>query len=76
MVIEDFYLAADGETYYVEISGITGATYCEAYLVGDDGRRTGEWSNELLNGSQDTVTISLWDYDRAVQPDAVEVECS
>ena len=73
--VEDFYLAADGETYYVEVSGAWGTTYCEAHLLGADGRRTGEWTNELLSGEQDTVTLSLWDYDRAVVPDAVEVEC-
>ena len=76
LVIEDFYLAADGETYFVEVSGVLGATYCEAHLLGSDGRRTGEWSNELLTGSQDNVTLSLWDYDRTSRPDAVEVECS
>ena len=75
LVIEDFYLAADGETYYVEVSGVSGATYCEAHLLAD-GRRTGEWTNELLTGSQDTVTLSLWDFDRSVHPDEVEVECS
>lgn len=76
MVIEDFYLASDGETYFVEVSGVMGAAYCEAHLVGTDGRRTGEWSNELLTGSQDTVTISLWDYDRTARVDGVEVECT
>ena len=76
LAIEDFYLAADGETYFVEVSGVSGATYCEAHLVAADGRRTGEWTNELLTGSQDTVTLSLWDFDRSVRPDAVEVECS
>ena len=76
MVIEDFYLASDGETYFVEVSGVLGATYCEAHLVGTDGRRTGEWSNELLTGSQDTVIISLWDYDRTARVDGVEVECT
>ena len=75
LVIEDFYLAADGETYFVEVSGVWGATYCEAHLLAD-GRRTGEWTNELLTGSQDTVTLSLWDFDRVVHPDEVEVECN
>lgn len=75
LVIEDFYLAAAGDTYYVEISGVSGAVYCEAHLTGTDGRRTGEWSNELLDGSQDTATISLWDYDRSGRADGVEVEC-
>ena len=76
MVIEDFYLAADGETYFVEVSGVSGATYCEAHMVAADGRRTGEWTNELLTGSQDTATFSLWDYNRVGRPDGVEVECS
>ena len=75
LAIEDFYLAADGETYFVEVSGVWGATYCEAYLLAADGRRTGEWTNERLTGSQDTVTLSLWDFDRSVHPDAVDVEC-
>ena len=76
IVIEDFYLASDGETYFVEVSGVLGSTYCEAHLVGSDGRRTGEWTNELLTGGQDSVTLSLWDYDRVGRADAVEVECS
>ena len=76
VVIEDFYLASDGETYFVELSGVAGATYCEAYLIGSDGRRTGEWTNELLTGSQDTVTLKSWDFDRPARPSSVEVECS
>ena len=76
LVLEDFYLAADGETYYVEVSGVSGYTYCEAHLVGPDGRRTGEWTNELLSGDQNTVTLSLWDFDRSAEPDSVDVECS
>ena len=76
MVIEDFYLAADRETYFVEVSGVSGATYCEAHMVGSDGRRTGEWTNELLDGRQDTVTLQSWKYSRPVRPQSVEVECS
>ena len=76
LVIEDFYLAADRETYYVEVSGVAGNTYCEAHMVGSDGRRTGEWTNELLDGFQDTVTLKSWDFDRPARPSSVEVECS
>ena len=76
LVVEDFYLAVDRETYYVEVSGVAGNTYCEAHMVGADGRRTGEWTNESLDGFQDTVTLKSWDYDRPARASSVEVECS
>lgn len=50
MFTVDSYWSQDGDTFYLVIGGISpNHSYCEVHLT-LDGRRTGEWTNELPNG--------------------------
>ena len=71
----DDYPSADRETYFVVIGNVDGLdyNYCEVHLT-LEGRRTGEWGNDIWSGSRSEVTIAVkyieFDFD------GFEAECS
>ena len=75
--IADSYWSDDRTEYFVVIAGLSSRhNYCEAHLT-RNGRRIGEWSNELWSGARSQVIISIYlglNYSGSF--DAVEVECS
>ena len=71
--ILDSYWSTDGErAYLVEIGGVETASYCEVHLK-HDGRRTGDWGNELWDGQRSKVTVAV--YYPQHKSDTFEVEC-
>jgi len=68
----DSYWSSDGDTYYVEVGGVESVNYCEVHLT-NDGRRTGDWGNELWDGRRSEVTVAV----HFIQHDAdsFRVEC-
>lgn len=74
--IADNYWSDNRWEYFVVIGGLSRHhTYCEAHLT-RDGRRIGEWGNDLWSGSRSRVTISIFlGMDSTASFDGVEVEC-
>ena len=73
VTIIDSYWSADGETYYVKLGGVEDSNYCEVHMT-LNGRRTGDWSNDLWSGTRSEVTIAVSFIEH--DADAFEVECS
>ena len=73
LTIIDSYWSADGETYYVKLGGVENFTYCEVHMI-LNGRRTGDWNNDLWSGTRSAVTIEVRYIEHPF--DALEVECS
>lgn len=58
--VADSYWSDDRSEYYVVIGGLSAShTYCEVHLT-REGRRIGEWSNELWSGRRAQVTVSIY----------------
>ena len=73
ITIVDSYWSADGSTYYVVIGGVGSSTYCEVHMT-LDGRRTGDWSNDLWSGIRSEITISVDFIEH--EADGFEAECT
>ena len=71
-VIVDHYWSDDEETYYVVLSGVEDANYCEVHME-HNGRRTGDWGNELWTGRRSQVTVAV--YPVLHESDLLRVEC-
>ena len=75
--VADSYWSDDRTQYYVVVGGLSSShTYCEVHLT-REGRRIGEWSNELWSGQRSQVTVSIYlglDFNSTF--DGVEIECS
>ena len=75
--VADNYWSDDRTQFYVVVGGLSaGHTYCEVHLT-REGRRIGEWSNELWSGQRSQVTISIYlgiDFNSTF--DGVAIECS
>ena len=75
--VADSYWSDDRTQFYVVVGGLSaGHTYCEVHLT-REGRRIGEWSNELWSGQRSQVTISIYlgiDFNSTF--DGVAIECS
>ena len=67
----DHYWSADGRKYFVELQVPSDQSYCRVDLL-YNGRRTGDWSNELRYGGGRFVIDIFVDYEF----DEFEWECS
>ncbi|MCY4102949.1 MAG: hypothetical protein OXG55_06780 [bacterium] len=77
LYVADSYWSDDRDEYFVVVGGLSSShTYCEVHLT-RDGRRIGEWSNELWSGSRSEVIVTIYlgpQFDSTF--DGVDVECS